>query len=337
MKSFLSILSRQETLTTEQAEEAMHLMMRGDADPCQVAGFLLGIRARGETIDELTGLAKAMRQHAVKVRCDDAHAIDLCGTGGDGLGTFNISTATTLVCAGAGITVAKHGNRSVSSKCGSADVLAALGVAIDIDAQRVEHCLQTAGVAFIFAGRYHPAVGNIAPIRRALQVRTSFNILGPLCNPAQVCRQMIGAFSARAAAMMAGILGRLGADHVLAVASRDGLDEISLGGATDAFEYVAGRPGIRRFTIRPEDLGLQRASLHALQGDDAAENARIIRSILDGQPSPARDVVLLNSAFGLSVSGRFSDLATCLAAARDSIDSGAARDSLERLRAASHA
>ncbi len=337
MNAFLTILSRQETLTTDQAEEAMHLMMQGEADPCEVAGFLMAIRARGETVDELTGLTVAMREHAVRVQCSDAHAIDLCGTGGDGLGTFNISTATALVCAGAGVTVTKHGNRSVSSQCGSADVLDALGVAIDLGPEQVQHCLETAGVGFMFAVRYHPAVRHIAPVRRILRVRTCFNILGPMCNPAQIKRQLVGAFSPRAAATMATILGRLGAKHVIAVAARDGLDEVSLCEATEAFEHVDGRPGIHRFTIRPEEYGFSRCNLKALQGGDAATNADIIRDILDGKPGPSRDVVLLNSAFGLSVSGRFADLDACFAAARESIDSGAARDSLERLREGSNA
>lgn len=337
MNAFLAILSRQGTLTTDQAEEAMHLMMRGKADPCEVAGLLMAIRARGETADELTGLAVAMRKHAVGVRCSDDHAIDVCGTGGDGLGTFNISTAVTFVCAGAGVTIAKHGNRSVSSRCGSADVLAALGVAIDLGPEQVQQCLETAGVAFMFAVRYHPAVRHIAPVRRILRVRTCFNVLGPMCNPARIRRQLVGAFSPRAAAAMATILGRLGAKHVIAVAARDGLDEISLCDATEAFEHVAGRPGIRRFTIRPEEYGFQRTRLEALQGGGAEDNAAIIRDVLDGKPGPARDVVLLNSAFGLSTSGRFADLDACFAAARESIDTGAARKSLERLVAASNA
>ncbi len=331
----LKALARQETLTTEQAALAMHAMMRGDADAAQVAGLLMGMRTRGETINELTGLASAMREHATAVDCHEEHAIDLCGTGGDGSGTFNISTAAALTCAGAGALVAKHGNRSVSSKCGSADVLEALGVVIDLSPDGVARCFNKAGLAFIFARRYHPAMRYVAPVRAALGVRTCFNILGPLCNPARVQRQLVGAFSIEAAETMARVLARLGARHVITVAAHDGLDEISLSGPTEAFEHVAGRLGLRRFTIHPEHLGIKLAPTAALTGDDKETNAAIITAILEGMRGAERDVVLLNSAYALCVSGMVNSAAEGLDAAMESIDSGEAKRRLQLLRAAS--
>ncbi|HMB90605.1 MAG TPA: anthranilate phosphoribosyltransferase, partial [Rhodothermales bacterium] len=211
MKRFLHILADGETLTQPQAEEAMHLMMQGAAAPEEVAGLLMGLRSRGETLPELVGFTKVMREYAVPVECDDPDAIDLCGTGGDSSGTFNISTAAAFVCAGAGVTVAKHGNRSVSSKCGSADVLDALGVNIELKKEGVERCLDQAGIAFIFAPFFHPAMRFVMPVRKALAVRTFFNILGPLCNPAGVRRQLVGAFTVPIAERMAGILAELDA------------------------------------------------------------------------------------------------------------------------------
>ena len=329
MKECLNTLSRGEHLSEEQAAQAMHQMMRGEAGAEQIAGLLMGLRARGETLEELTAFTDVMREYAVSVTCDDPHAIDLCGTGGDGSGTFNISTAAALVCAGAGVTVAKHGNQGVSSPCGSADVMATLGVAIDLGPRGVEQCLREARIAFIFARRYHPAMRHVAPVRQALGVRTCFNILGPLCNPARVRRQVVGAFSIEAAKVMAGILGRLGSEHVLTLAAQDGLDEISLGATTDAYEHVAG--AIHSRIILPEDHGFERQPLSRLKGGDAKENASIIRAIFAGKRGPHRDVVILNSAHGLLVSGRFSRIDAALAAARESIDSGAAKASLAKL------
>ena len=337
MHEFLSALSRQETLSAEQASSAMDVIMRGACEPAQVAGFLMGIRTRGETIDELTGLARAMREHAVPVPCSSEHAVDLCGTGGDGSGTFNISTAAAFVCAGAGAVVAKHGNRSVSSKCGSADVLEALGIAIDLPPDCVARCLEESGMAFIFARRYHPAMRHVAPIRASLAVRTCFNVLGPLCNPAGVRRQLVGAFSQEVAKTMAQILARLGALHVVAVAAHDGLDEISLAGATEAFEYVAGKPGIRRLTIHPHDHGLELAPVAELVGGDAETNADILEAILAGLPGPRRDVVLLNSAYALYASGLVKSPTAGFGASVTSIDSGEAMRRLIALRTASNA
>ncbi len=337
MKAILKVIANRRTLTQEQAEEAMHAMMRGDASPEETAGLLMGLRARGETLDELSGFTRVMRAYAVPVAVDDPDAIDIVGTGGDGSGTFNISTTAAFVCAGAGVTVAKHGNRSVSSKCGSADVLAALGVRAELGKEGVEHCLREAGIAFLFAPFFHPAMRHVMPVRRTLGVRTFFNILGPLCNPAGVRRYLVGAFNEDVARMMAGILGRLGAEHAVTVHAEDGLDELSIAAPTTVFEHRApGAEGISRRSVTPEAHGLPRAPLSALRGGDARENAALIREVLEGRTGPRRDVVLLNAAYGLHASGRFDDLDACFEAARTSIDTGAAREKLEALIEASN-
>ena len=359
MNEYLNIIAAGRTLTREEAERALHLIMRGESEAEETAGFLLGLRARGESLDELVGFTKAMREHAVSVDADDQHAIDLCGTGGDASGTFNISTAAALVCAGAGATVAKHGNRSVSSACGSADVLESLGVCVELRKEGVEHCLREAGIAFIFAPFFHPAMKHVMPVRRKLGVRTFFNILGPLCNPAGVRRQLVGAFDVDTARTMARILAELDAEHIVTVHAEDGLDEISLSSSTTLFEYhqtesrngrgasVTGASvtdasvtdgsdsdelmfgdGVR---ITPERFGMVRTSVEHLQGGSAEDNARILASILHGETGPRRDVVVLNSAFALHVSGRFGALEDCLATARESIDSGAAQRCLDIL------
>ena len=335
MISILRTLSRGETLSADSAAEAMHTIMRGEADGVHIAGLLMGLRARGETVTELTAFARVMRSYAVPVPCDDPHAIDLCGTGGDSSGTYNISTAAAFVCAGAGVTVAKHGNRSVSSKCGSADVLEELDVNIDLGPEGVRTCLEACGVAFIFARHYHPAMKHVMPVRRTLASRTCFNILGPLCNPAGVRRQIVGAFSAEAAESMAQILVNLGVRHVIALSAADGLDEISLGSPTLAFEFAPGYEDVRQYEITPEMHGYPRAPLSTLQGGQSGENAQIILSLLQGQGGPMRNVLLLNSTYGLWVSGRFDSLGACKAAAIESIDSGRALDCLNQLRTVS--
>ena len=336
MNEYLRILAAGETLTVEQAEQAMHLLMKGDADPIEIAGFLMALRSRGETLDELVGFTRIMREYAVPVTCSDPHAIDLCGTGGDQSGTFNISTTAAIVCAGAGVTVAKHGNRSISSKSGSADVLKALGVEIELGKEGVEYCLEQAGIAFIFAPFFHPALKYVMPVRRTLRARTFFNILGPLCNPAKVQRQLVGAFSKEVAQTMAEILAQLDATHVIAVHSRDGLDECSISASTDAFVFSEDTPSVELTTIRPEQFRLQTAALEELRGDTAEENAAILTRILSGEPGAPRDIVLLNATHALHTSGRFESLHDCFAAAADSIDSGKARAALETLIEASN-
>ncbi len=338
MQKYLNILAGGGTLQSEEAENAMRLLMEGASEPECTAAFLLGLRTRGESLDELVAFTKIMREYAVPVETDDPDAIDLCGTGGDGTDTFNISTVAAIVCAGAGVTVAKHGNRSVSSKCGSADVLKALGVKTALGKEGVEYCFEKAGMAFLFAPFFHPAMKHVMPVRRKLGVRTFFNILGPLCNPAGVRRQLTGAFDEQTAKVMAAILERLGARHILAVHARDGLDEVSLADETVAFEVRGDTPptGPVERLLRPEDLGFTRCTRNALTGGDSDENARIVRAILAGESGPRRDIVVLNAAHALSVSGKFEDLAACRSAAEESIDSGMAQDTLERLAHASH-
>ena len=338
MQKYLNILAGGDTLQSEEAENAMRLLMEGASEPECTAAFLLGLRTRGESLDELVAFTKIMREYAVPVETGDPDAIDLCGTGGDGTDTFNISTVAAIVCAGAGVTVAKHGNRSVSSKCGSADVLKALGVKTALGKEGVEYCFEKAGMAFLFAPFFHPAMKHVMPVRRKLGVRTFFNILGPLCNPAGVRRQLTGAFDEQTAKVMAAILERLGARHILAVHARDGLDEVSLADETVAFEVRGDTPptGPVERLLRPEDLGFTRCTRNALTGGDSDENARIVRAILAGESGPRRDIVVLNAAHALSVSGEFEDLAACRSAAEESIDSGMAQDTLERLAHASH-
>ena len=341
MKPYLQTLADGGTLTQDEAEGAMHLLMCGEAEPEQAAALLMGLRARGETLDELVGFTRVMRDYAVKVDAGDPAAIDLCGTGGDAKGTFNISTAAAFVCAGAGATVAKHGNRSVSSQCGSADVLEALGVSTGLKKEGVEFCLRETGIAFLFAPHFHPAMRHVMPIRRKLGVRTFFNILGPLCNPAGVRRQLVGAFSLRVAQQMTGILARLGAERVVVVHAEDGLDELSVCGPTTVFEYdaeKAARPGEHAgHRVRPEDHGLDCRPPGTLQGGSADDNAAILQDLLGGEKGPHRDVVLLNAAYALHASGRFGSLDACLSAARESLDAGAARQKLADLAEASHA
>ncbi|MEZ4701750.1 MAG: anthranilate phosphoribosyltransferase [Rhodothermales bacterium] len=331
MNDILTAVAAGDRLSKAQAEQAMHHLMRGEAGPEQIAGFLLGLRARGESLDELAAFTRVMREYAVRVESPDPDAIDLCGTGGDRSGTFNISTTAAFVCAGAGVTVAKHGNRSISSQCGSADVLKALGVDIELGKEGVEYCLREAGIAFIFAPYFHPALKHVMPVRRALGVRTFFNILGPLCNPAGVRRQLVGAFSRDVAETMAAILGRLGAQHVVAVHADDGLDEFSTAATASVFEVrSAAPPSLSR--ISASDFGLGEASLNAVRGGSAEENAGILTRVLEGTAGPHRDIVLLNAAFALSTSGRYPTVDDALEAARQSLDSGAAMRALDALR-----
>ena len=339
MQDYLRKIAAGETLLREEAEDAMRLMMRGEATTEAMAGFLVGLAARGETLDEMIGFTAAMREHAVDVDAADADAVDLCGTGGDGSGTFNISTAAAFVVAGAGVTVAKHGNRSVSSKCGSADVLEALGVQTDLGKEGVEHCFREAGMAFLFAPRFHPALRHVMPVRRALGVRTCFNILGPLANPAGVRRQLVGAYRPDVAQTMARILAALDAERIVAVHGSDGLDELSLSAPSTVIVYdrttsLAGEPHVK--TVEPEHLGLGRVPAGALQGGDAKQNAAIIRNILDGNGGPHRDVVLLNAAYALYASGRHDEIEDALSAADRSLTSGTARERLDALVESSH-
>jgi len=330
MLDLLTRLAEHRPLDREQTSRAMRLILSGEATDMQIAAFLVGLRARGETIEELVGLTREMRSFAVEVNAP-AGAVDIVGTGGDRSGTFNISTATSFVVAGAGVPVAKHGNRSVSSKCGSADVLERLGVRTELGRDGVHHCLEHAGLAFIFAPYFHPAMRHVMPVRRSLSVRTCFNILGPMCNPAGVRRHLIGAFSETVAEMMAGILSELGSERIVSVHAEDGLDELSISGPTVVFRSLTQGAPPERMVVDPEGLGLSRAPLESIQGGDADVNAGIIRDLLSGAEGPPRDVVLLNAAFALVAAGVTDDPTRGLELAALSIDSGRASEALDAL------
>jgi anthranilate phosphoribosyltransferase len=313
----------------------MAILLAGEATPAQTGAFLMGLRVKGETEDEVVGLVESMRAASVKISPGRDDLVDLCGTGGDGSGTFNISTAASLVVAGAGAAVAKHGNRSASSQCGSADVLEALGVPIDLPPDRVRLSIEENGFGFLFARAYHPAMKHVAPVRGELRIRTVFNFLGPLTSPAGVQRQLVGVSDDAFRPTLARVLERLGTQHAWVVHGEGGLDELTIAGATWVTEVgprVNGKASLKELSIRPEDCGVQSGSLEALKGGDAATNAGIIEKILQGEPGLCREAVVLNAAAALFVSARAGDLREGAAMACDAIDSGSARKVLEALR-----
>jgi len=315
-------------LDRERARASMDDIMSGEATESQVAGFLVGLRMKGETVEEMIGLVESMRDHATTISAPDG-AVDTCGTGGDGSGTFNISTAAALVMRGAGAVVAKHGNRAASSACGSADVLEALGVAVALPPAAAEECLRRAGIAFLFAPNFHPSMRHAAVPRRELGVRTVFNFLGPLANPARVRRQSVGVGSPEATEKMARVLSALGHQRALVFHGAGGLDELSTEGASQVFDVGGGE--VRSFQLDPAALGLPLASRADILGGDAACNAAIIRAVLDGDQGAPRDVVLLNAAAGLLAAGIVASMEEGLAAGRESISSGGARTALQDL------
>jgi anthranilate phosphoribosyltransferase len=301
----------------------MSEIMGGEATPAQVGAFLAALRMKGETVDEITGCARAMKRSAVQVRpqIDGAPLVDVVGTGGDSLGTFNISTTTAFVVAGCGVKVAKHGNRAVSSKCGSADVLAALGVNLQLTAEQAATCIEEVGMAFLFAPVFHPAMRHAIGPRRELAARTIFNILGPLTNPAGATNLLVGVFDPALTEVMAAVLGQMGVRAAYVVHGAGGTDELSIAGANRVSHYAAGQ--VHTYDFHPAELGIAGATVHDLLGGSAEENAAITRGILQGEiQGPKRDAVLLNAAFALSTES--GDLAAGLAAAQQSIDSGAA-------------
>jgi len=308
-------------------------VMDGRASDVQKSALLVALRMKGETPEEITGAALAMRERVTPLNVDREQLVDTCGTGGDGRGTFNISTVAALVAAAAGANVAKHGNRAVSSACGSADLLVALGVNIDLDAPRMSRVLEETGIAFLFAPKLHPAMGAVAPIRRELGVRTIFNVLGPLTNPAFARRQVLGVYSAHLVDVIARVLLALGADHAMVVHSHDGLDEISISAATHVCEVVDGE--IRDYTLEPEALGVDRAPIEEIAGGDSAKNARIALAILSGETNGARrDIVAVNAGAALYVSGAVATLRDGVALASNTIASGAAMRKLKELASA---
>ncbi|MBI5885930.1 MAG: anthranilate phosphoribosyltransferase [Deltaproteobacteria bacterium] len=316
----------------EEAEMfgAMDEVMTGGASPAQIAAFITALRMKGETVAEITGAARVMRQKATRIDVKGDNVIDTCGTGGDESMTFNISTAAAFVAAGAGLVVAKHGNRSISSKCGSADVLAALGVNIEAEVSRVEECIAGAGIGFLFAPMLHGAMKYAAPVRRELGIRTIFNLLGPLTNPAGATRQLIGVYAPLLTDMLAKALYNLGSRRAFVVRGEDGLDEITLCAETRVTELNGD--AIKTYHIKPEDFGLARCAPADLKGGDAAHNAGVVLDVLKGVHGPALDVVMLNSAAAITVGGLSRSIDEGIAVARGAIESGAALARLEKLK-----
>ncbi|MFA5889697.1 MAG: anthranilate phosphoribosyltransferase [Actinomycetota bacterium] len=324
----LSTLACGEDLDEARAADVMRAVMSGEASPGQIGALLLGLRAKGETVEEIAGFARAMREFSLKVDAGP-DVIDTCGTGGDRAGTVNVSTMAALVVAGAGVPVAKHGNRAASSACGSADVLEALGVVIDLAPEGVAACIREAAIGFCFAPVFHPAMRHAGPVRRELGIPTVFNFLGPLTNPAGALRQTVGVSDADMAPKLAAALGRLGTERAMVFRGDDGLDELTVT-TTSTIWDVGDGGGARRFD--PASVGIARSSLAELAGGTAADNARVVERVLSGEVGSVRDAVVLNAAAALEVAGLASDIAEGLLLARESIDSGRAGRALDRLR-----
>jgi anthranilate phosphoribosyltransferase len=333
-KALIAKVATGASLTRQEAASAFDRMMSGEATPSQMGALLMGLRVRGETVDEITGAVTTMRAKMLGVKAPP-EAVDVVGTGGDASGSFNISTCAAFVVAGAGVPVAKHGNRALSSKSGAADVLQALGVKIELNAKQVGACIRDAGIGFMFAPAHHPAMKNVGPTRVELGTRTIFNLLGPLSNPASVKRQMIGAFSRQWIEPMAQVLKNLGSESIWVVHGSDGLDEITTTGPTSVAALEKGN--IRTFEVSPEDIGLPRAKPEALRGGDAETNAKALLDVLKGKPGAFRDVAILNAAAALVVAGKAKDLKEGASLAAKSIDSGEAEGKLDRLIVASNA
>lgn len=312
-----------------KARAVIDQIMSGGATDAQIGAFLVALRIKGETVDEIVGCAEGMREKATPIKTSRTNLIDTCGTGGDGSGTFNISTTVAFVACGAGLAVAKHGNRSISSECGSADVLAELGVNIEASPEKVGQCIDEGGIGFLFAVALHGAMKYAIGPRKELAVRTVFNALGPLTNPAGAKRQLIGVYDSDLTDKVAGVLNELGSQRAFVVHGSDGLDEITLTGPTKLSELNGGQVTTRE--ISPGDFGLQTVAAEALSGGGAPHNAQILRAVLDGEQGPRRDVVLLNAAAAIAAGGLVGDMAAGIDVARESIDSGKARRALDRL------
>jgi len=322
-------LSRKEHLTCCEAGQAAADIMNGRASNASIAGLLMGLKLKGETAPELEGFVRVMREKATPVQCGFSNMVDSCGTGGDGSDTFNVSTVAGIVAAGAGCRVAKHGNRSVSSRCGSADVLQELGVALDIGAAGMSQSIKESNFGFLYAPRLHSAMKHAMDARRDLAVRTIFNMAGPVTNPAGVSRQVIGVYSKEIAPVIAETVRKLGADHVMVVHGEDGLDELSVSAPTYILELKAGN--MEKRTIRPEDAGLRQHNAEGLKGGNSIENAGIVRSILQGETGARRDFVLINAGAVIYVSGLADTLREGVGMAARSIDTGSAMDVLDTL------
>ncbi|HYQ72320.1 MAG TPA: anthranilate phosphoribosyltransferase [Gammaproteobacteria bacterium] len=316
-------------LTANDMEAVMRLIMTGQATPAQIGGFLVGLRMKGETVDEIVAAARVMRELATNVEVGGPHLVDTCGTGGDGSGTFNISTASALVAAAAGARVAKHGNRSVSSSSGSADVLESAGVKLDLSAQQVASCIEQVGVGFLFAPQHHSAMRHAIGPRREMRIRTLFNLLGPLTNPAGAPNQVLGVFSSIWVEPLARVLKRLGSEHVLVVHAEDGLDEISIAAPTRVAELKDGE--ITVYTISPEDFGLRRADMGGITVANAGESLALIQSVLENQAGPALDIVKLNAGAAIFAAGLTPSLAEGVVVAAEVISNGQAKQTFESL------
>ena len=327
-KSHLNTIATGQSLSTDEARDAFDIVMSGEATPSQIGAFLMGMRVRGETVAEITGAVRTMRAKMLTVEAP-AGAIDIVGTGGDGAGTYNISTCAALVTAACGVPVAKHGNRAASSKAGAADVLMALGVNLETGPDAIAACIDEAGVGFMFAPQHHAAMRHVGPTRVELGTRTIFNLLGPLSNPAGVKRQIVGVFDKAWLQPLAEVLKTLGSEHVWVVHGADGLDELTTTAATHVAELKDGT--ITCFEVTPEQAGLPRADLDDIKGGDAGENAAALTSVLAGEPSAYRDIVLMNCAAALVVAGKAATLAEGSRLAADALDSGRAAACLQKL------
>jgi anthranilate phosphoribosyltransferase len=333
IKSAINLLVSNINLSEIEMAECINEIMEGKATDAQIGAFLTALRIKGETVEEITGAAKIMREKATTIKAPDG-VLDTCGTGGDMSHTFNISTTTALVVAGSGVPVAKHGNRSVSSQSGSADVLEALGVKIDLSPQKVEKCLFETGFGFLFAPIFHPAMKYAVGPRREIGIRTIFNILGPITNPAGAKRQILGVFASRLTEILANVLGNLGAVDAIVVHGEDGLDEISISSRTRVSRFNNGNT--KNFYIEPEDFGISRNSIEHIIGGTKEDNATITLSIINGEKGPRRDIVLMNSAVALIAAGKTEDFKTALNIAKDAIDSGRTSKKLEELKRVSN-
>jgi anthranilate phosphoribosyltransferase len=334
IKEAINMLINNISLTEPESAACMQEIMEGKATDAQIGAFLAALRMKGETVEEITGAARIMRQKAAAIRAPEK-VLDTCGTGGDMANTFNISTTTAFVVAGASVPVAKHGNRSVSSRSGSADVLEALGIKIDLPPEKVEQCLFETGFGFLFAPLFHPAMKYAIGPRREMGIRTIFNILGPLTNPAGAKRQVLGVFAGRLTEILAQVLGNLGAIDAMVVHGNDGLDEVSISDATKVSRFKDDH--IENFRIEPEDFGIWRNSVQQIRGGSKEENAGITLSILKGEKGPKRDIVLMNSALALVVAEKTDDFRTAFGLAADSLDSGMALKKLEEVKRVSNA
>ncbi len=329
IKQSLSKLIERVSLSEEEAYEVMKLIMEGGATESQIAAYMTALRMKGETVAEIVGSARAMREKAIRITSNAPRTVDTCGTGGDQKGTFNISTTSAFVIAGAGLTVAKHGNRSVSSSCGSADVLKTLGVKIDLPPEKVETLVNTIGIGFLFAPLYHGSMRHAKKPREETGIRTIFNILGPLTNPASASIQVVGVYKAELTELMAKVLVGLGTEHCFVVHGMDGLDEISLTGKTLVAEGYRGE--VKSYMIEPEDFGFKKCALSDLIGGSAELNAKILLGVLKGEKGPKRDIVLLNSAPALVAAEKAKTLKEAIPLADESIDSGKALEKLQKL------